>query len=126
MSEPIISPWIFYFIDTWGKAYELICMAIPVVLLLMFFATIIGTVDCRGFNVEELPRLTRFLRYGSIIALILVVLVVVLPSQSTVVKMLVAQQVTKQNIHIATETVDKLIDHIIQKVNHAKAVKKLD
>lgn len=102
---PIISPWVFYLIGFVGNATILCGIAIAVIAFMWFgnWLSSDGTYRPRKLVVA----LVSFL----------VILMVLMPTESTITKMLVAQNVTYERVEIVGETVKDVYDDIISLVD---------
>lgn len=131
MNEPIISPWLFYFID----------MLCPLPALLGFIivvctATYILYSACRkdaylrlnyyrdGCNYpdwvseakEEIKSFDAKIKVAKVVGIISLILALFVPSKETAYKMFVAYHVTPANIQMTGDVVDKSIDKVIEKI----------
>lgn len=110
--KPIISPWLFYFID---KAE---CISVPLI--------VIGTLGWIGlifvfvFKVmgdEDAEELFKQLKVPRILITIGLIIAMLLPSKETSYKMLAASMVTPNNITAVGETAEDIIDYIVESVD---------
>lgn len=110
---PIISPWVFYWIDV----FENIGCLCAIILL-------VGSIIL-GVCILCLPMLVDIFdekapKFSKKVAITLIVFAIVgtfIPSKETMYTMLVAQNVTAENIEIATETIKDSVDYIFDKFN---------
>ena len=117
MNEPIISPWIFYWMSVVDNLRSLIGF-------IGFLAAGITMWFCLDWIVTLCTNEANSVKYKQkikplcCIALVCGVLSVLIPSQTTLTRMIVASYVTPQNIEImqgeANESVDYLINKIIE------------
>src|SRR5574344_1511845 len=118
MNTPIINPWMFYFMGISDSLKEFSLAAsfflgIPSAILLFLS---IGEYDSDNTR--------RYCIRCIYIALCLVALNIVLPSQRTLIYMTVAQNITYENLDKTSNTVDKLTEYIIQTVGKMENNKK--
>lgn len=105
--EPIISPWIFYLIEVLGALKEVgwACCFISGVGFIVFF------VMASEINVETIRKIIRWPIIGIIVG---VILTIFMPSEETMIKMLVASFVTPDNIELGVEGVKAIFDYIVE------------
>lgn len=123
MSEPIVSPWIFYTMDVLVSLHyflfvTIIVLAVPFFLGLCAYLSSIVDDDVDDETLE-IHRCVRkiFFTLGAIIS-VLVVLFIAIPSQDTMYKMLAANYLTPANIESVGESVDKIADRVVEKINN--------
>ena len=103
--EPIINPWVFYLVDrvdVWHKVVGIIAMMAFMSLFVKYL-----------FDVES----TIINKYSVKALVITVLMLSFLPSSSTIYKMIIADNVTPDNIQIVGESVEDGIDYIFEKIN---------
>lgn len=100
MNEPIISPWFFYFVG----------MTTPLIFITGMLSIIFIVITFIRFA-EERP-----FKQEVCIACLLLSISVLIPSESTCYKMLLAQNVTRQTLVTAGETLDAVIDKAVEKI----------
>ena len=112
---PVISPWVFYLMPICDSII-FFGMIIGVLSLIGFLAVFIG--DCfseaDGFDDEDFGRaMKRLEKILSRIAIIALVLSTLVPSEKTLTKMLIAQNVTYERVETATDTVQSVYEDIM-------------
>lgn len=107
--EPIINPWIFYWLDVLEgvRAFIIVGMVLSGFVAGAFFLNS----DC--YNSKEYMAQSK--KYA-VVCIMCALLLVFLPAQSTIYKMVIAQQVTPQNIEMTGEALEKGLDVISDKV----------
>jgi len=116
MNEPIISPWMFYFIDTVDNVKG----ALYVLTILCSVGIVFYPLWSEGVEKEKCKKhLKRF----CVVFLITGILNIFIPASNTVIKIFVAQHITLNNIEKAGNITSAAIDTIIEKV--AKAAKEI-
>ena len=133
MNEPIISPWLFYFIDMLNPLPPLLGLIITVC-----FATYILCTMCRkdaylrlndyrdGYDrprpnwilevKEEIRCFDAKIKVAEVVGIISLILALFIPSKETAYKMFVAYHVTPANVQMTEDMVDKSIDKVIEKI----------
>lgn len=119
MNEPIISPWVFYWIETISRIEDfagiVITVTIPVSIPLVMFGTQI--IKTGVLSKERYKKITK----GIIIAgIISVIAYIFIPSRGTMYKMLAASYITQENIENVGESIDKIADKLVEKINQVK------
>lgn len=129
MGEPIVSPWIFYWIDVLGTIKE---MFEPTLLLSGSIAAI-GALTWNMLNISRYPseeekemnkRLAKFFpKFFKVIGIVVVTVFVVtrfIPSEETMYKMLAAQYITVDNLNtvgaVTKETIQGAFDHSVDRL----------
>ena len=115
---PIISPWIFYLINVFDTLKQI---GIIVVLVLGFVIVLsLCSLFCNFEHYsdgkeawEEYKWIKKFI-IGFIVSVLLVVFI---PSKQTMYTMLVADNVTYENVEIATDTIKDGVDYIFEKLD---------
>lgn len=119
MNEPIISPWVFYWIETMSQIKDftgiVITITIPVSIPLVMFGTQI--IKTGILNKEGYKKITK----GIIIAgIISVIAYIFIPSRGTMYKMLAVSYITQENIESVGESIDKIADRLVEKIKQVK------
>ena len=118
MSEPIISPWIYYFIGLLGKLSSLVNLG----LILSFagaFLVILLYLNPHE-DVKDSIQFKRIGKYLGGISCILLFLFIIIPDRDTAYKMLVAKYVTQENIENLGDNLDKVADKVVEKIKVIK------
>lgn len=133
MNEPIINPWIFYLIE---KCATLHCLSFIIAIAISIGLTLVCSEERpdvfyysgSSFGKEEYKRDKEKWEQGrkQIKKRIIVVLVIgalisfLAPSKETMYKMLIAQQLTKQNIEVVKGNLNDALDNIVEKIIKVK------
>ena len=109
--EPVISPWVFYLIDCagtlkWGA---------------LFFGLIIGFIllCCGSWSIDEADSkeekkfAIKKIKTGTTICIIGIVLFLIVPSSDTVMKMVIAKNVTYDAVDAAKDVVVQVYNDIL-------------
>lgn len=112
--KPIINPWLFYLVDM-IDSLKFECLFIP--LLFLLYMALIAYTKEEAFNEEKIVKAVKKL---IICAGLMFTVESFLPSKETCYKMMVASQVTEENIQKAEDTIEKTVDYIFEKINEGK------
>lgn len=126
MDDPIISPWVIYLIDKIdivGILFFILWIAVCLVgiLCLVEGSSII-------YTQEEQKIWNKRARKSLLVSVILLIVAVLMPSSTTLTKMIIAQQITPNNITTAKElttevmkdTVNFIADKAIEVIKEVK------
>lgn len=120
--EPIVSPWLIYGIEMLNSLKIVVTIGC-ILSTIMFIAMFIFSHDEINSKEDRIAT-KKIMRIPATIAVVLMLSSVLLPSQETAYKMLMASYVTPNNIHEvgkeANEAVGALLDNI---TNHMKKLK---
>lgn len=108
---PIINPWLFYLVDVIGNL-KLGCLIIPI--LLAIGELILSLLFEEKITDEQFAKTIKKLL---ICAACGITVWMVLPSQETCYQMMVASQVTEENIQKAEDVIKDSVDYIFEKIN---------
>ena len=115
MMKPIINPWLFYLTDVLSGIKWLLVVFFAVVLFLYLLAF------C--FYVLDMSELPRWHKLKNIVFLVIPIIIgLLIPTEKTVYKMLIASYTTPNNIEYVKETGKDLVDYIIEKANELERV----
>lgn len=123
MNEPIISPFIFYLIYISDSISSfLFIMTILSIITLVTYTVFSHTIySNKVWNREETGDYLKQIKHNikNIIIVILTISFIntIVPTKDTLYKMLIASEVTPQNIEIVGDTVENSIDYIFEKIN---------
>lgn len=107
--EPIISPWVFYFIDKLDVVSEL-----P--LLIFAFGILTNSILVMVTETSEEFKKWFFSKAWLALFLLSVMLVFIVPTKETAYKMIIANYVTPNNISIVKEATEDNIASLIDKI----------
>lgn len=117
--EPIINPWMFYLIDQvgcWSIFLFLILLLVGVGLLITVIVEVFSMSDYEPEDVFMI-RLKSIEKVLIKLIIPLTIVSLLIPSSSTIYKMVIADNVTPNNIQIVGDTVEDGIDYIFDKIN---------
>lgn len=105
----IVNPWIFYFA---GICENLGLVAILVVTFICIYMLI--RVVC--YYADEMPHWwDKNFKIAAIVGFLFLALAVAIPSQSTCYKMIIASQVTAENLDKVEDTIERIADYVADK-----------
>ena len=130
MNEPIISPWLFYFLDILEPLKIVLFLSCCLSFGLCFIYSLMQKDAYRTLNIErgrpykdwieeaeeELKRINKRLLITKVVMVFSSVLLLFVPSKETACKMYIASQVTPSKIQMAGDVVDKSVDKVIEKI----------
>jgi hypothetical protein len=117
----IINPWVFYLLNiighivVWSIAGLIIFGSCYAVYLLIWF------VEISGSNYEDkYPSPIALIRKWKIPLILCITALILIPSEETCYKMLIASQVTTEHIADAKETIREVADYIVESAKEIK------
>ena len=114
--KPIINPWLFYIVDLLDGLKTLCILAVPVLVIVIGYLTI--TIDDSGRGEEkELKSARRIRKIVIFFSILLLIVIPFIPSKETCYKMMVASQITDNNIQKAEDVIESSVDYIFEKIN---------
>ena len=114
--KPIINPWLFYIVDCLEGLKMLCILAVPLLVVVIGFLTV--TIDDLGRGEEkELKSARRTRKIVILFSIFLLIVIPFIPSKETCYKMMVASQITDNNIQKAEDTIKNSVDYIFEKIN---------
>lgn len=118
--KPIINPWLFYLVDVIGN-FKSACFALLLVIVIGFGATVLIEVGEANDELElDAVKVIKTLKRMVAVAVLLMTLDMLLPSKKTCYQMMIASQITDNNIQKAEDTIKKSVDYIFEKINEGK------
>ena len=113
----IINPWVFYLLYL-ADSVKIVC---ALFLILSVFGFVVYCFMYDDFlDGDKYPSPGTLLRKFKIPLILSIVLIVFVPTSETVYKMLIASQVTTENIDTAKETIQDVADYIVDAVKEIK------
>lgn len=122
MNEPIISPWVFY----WGETIGQIRDVVNTVVFMIVIISISFTFMCLICKKEDREKYISEETFGRVIKGLIIVGVIsmvgyiFIPTKETMYKMLAASYMTQENIENVGESIDKIADKLVEKINQVK------
>lgn len=118
--KPIINPWLFYLVDVIGN-FKAACFAILLIIVIGFGATVLIEVGKAKDELElDEVKVIKALKRMVAVAVLLMTLDMLLPSKKTCYQMMIASQITDNNIQKAEDTIKESVDYIFEKINEGK------
>nr|DAF10652.1 MAG TPA: hypothetical protein [Caudoviricetes sp.] len=112
---PIINPWLFYLVDVIDS------FKFAIFLLLILFTLIFGVqAIIENNNEEDEVKVIKAIKKMFIVATLVITFSTFIPSKKTCYQMMIASQVTEENIQKAEDTIKKSVDYIFEKINEGK------
>lgn len=114
--KPIINPWMFYLVECLDGLKMLCILAVPLLVFVIGYITF--TIDdlVRGEE-KELKSARRTRKIVILFSILLLIVIPFIPSKETCYKMMVASQITDNNIQKAEDTIKNSVDYIFEKIN---------
>ena len=114
--KPIINPWLFYIVDCL-EGLKMVCIiSVPVLVIVIGFLT--ATIDDLWSDQEkEKKSAIRTRKIVILFSISILIVIPFIPSKETCYKMMVASQITDNNIQTAEDTIKKSVDYIFEKIN---------
>ena len=114
--KPIINPWLFYLVDCLDGLKMLCILAVPLLVFVIGYITF--TIDDLGLGKEkELKSARRTRKIVILFSILILIVIPFIPSKETCYKMMVASQITDNNIQKAEDTIKNSVDYIFEKIN---------
>lgn len=121
--KPIINPWLLYLVDCIDGLRMVCIIAVPVLVIviavLSYIIEDLGLdIDDLGLNREnELKSAIRTRKIVILFSILLLIVIPFIPSKETCYKMMVASQITDNNIQKAEDVIKDSVDYIFEKIN---------
>lgn len=112
----IINPFWFYLIgiaNSLGIFLTVMAGTSSIIYFIFLICYFVSSVE-NNFDKEDKNKMNNFLRKGSIMCFILIIVACLIPSEKTCYQMLTASLCTKENIEYLKETGKDLVDYIIE------------
>ena len=114
--KTIINPWMFYLVDCLDGLKMVCIIAVPV--LVIVIAVLSYIIEDLGLNKEnELKSARRTRKIVILFSIFLLIVIPFIPNKETCYKMMVASQITDNNIQKAEDTIKNSVDYIFEKIN---------
>ena len=114
----IINPWVFYLLNILENVVSGIIIALFIFGIVLTSYAIIWCVELP--DEDKYPSPLAIVKKWKIPLIICIVVLVLTPSKETCYKMLIASQVTTENIESAKETVKEVADYIVESAKEIK------
>lgn len=111
---PVISPWVFYAMSVVDGLNVITIAGLAVSGIIIVVLTILLLMSLDGcFEAETVGAIKKFLKTAFIAMLISCLLTVFVPSEKTIGKMIVAQNVTYERMEVVADTVETVYNDIM-------------
>lgn len=114
---PIINPWLFYLVDVIGN-FKSLCLVLLLIIVIGFGATVLIEVGVAADELElDEAKIIKTLKKMVVAGVLLMTFDMLLPSKKTCYQMMIASQVTDNNIKKAEDVIKDSVDYIFEKIN---------
>ena len=112
---PVISPWLFYLMSIVNKVNLLFGICIIVSGVMLFFTLMEYDCEKTSFmkSEEKVNSLKRMIKKLVILMTTSAIALVFVPTQSTITKMIIAQNVTYERVEVVGDTVETVYNDIM-------------
>lgn len=115
--KPIINPWLFYLADVIGN-FKSACFALLLIIVICFGATVLIEVGEAKDELElDAVKVIKTLKRMVAVAVLLMTFDMLLPSKKTCYQMMIASQITDNNIQKAEDVIKDSVDYIFEKMD---------
>lgn len=127
--EYYINPMWFYFLG-FANHIKLLCGIFSIILFIALVAWVIAEI-AMAFMVDEeddwdetvvnaRKKIRKFIKPTLIAAILFMLIDIALPSKETMIEMMIARQVTPQNVEAGVEAIKGAVDYVIQAIQNAQ------
>ena len=111
--KPIINPWLFYAVNFLVNLQDVCSIVLIVCGVVMAFLTLNSIVD---EDEEKLKANKKTNKRLLVVSLSMLIVITFIPSKETCYQMMVASQVTEENIKSAEDVIKDSVDYIFEKL----------
>lgn len=111
----IISPWVFYWIDVLSKINAFSIIAVIIALFLIVSLLLYRTVDYPLD--DELVAINKAIKKLIAISIVCTLVVIIIPTKSTMYKMLIANEVTYERAETVIQVIDEKVEAIMNRID---------
>lgn len=117
---PIINPWWFYIVDVIGN-FKTACFVLILLIVIGFGAITLIEIGEAADELElDEAKVIKNLKKMAIVVVLLMTFNMLLPSKKTCYQMMIASQITDNNIQKAEDVIKNSVDYIFEKINEGK------
>lgn len=117
---PIISPWLFYLVDVIDN-FKSACNILILIIVIAFGAIFLIEIGEAADELElDEVKVIKTLKRMVVVVVLLITFNMLLPSKKTCYQMMIASQVTDNNIQKAEDVIKGSVDYIFEKINEGK------
>lgn len=118
--KPIINPWLFYLVDVIGN-FKSACFILILIIVISFGAIFLIEIGEAADELElDEVKVIKTLKKMVVVIVLLMTFNMLLPSKKTCYQMMIASQVTDNNIQKAEDVIKGSVDYIFEKINEGK------
>lgn len=113
---PLINPWLFYLVNFLGDLKDICSFVLIVCGVAMAFLAF------NGFIVEDEEKLKANKKTNKrllAVSVSMLIVITFIPSKETCYQMMIASQVTDENIQSAEDVIKKSVDYIFEKLKES-------
>lgn len=115
--KPIINPWLFYLVDVIGN-FKSACLGLLLIIAIGFGATLLIEVGGAADELElDEAKVIKTIKKIVVAGVLLITFDMLLPSKKTCYQMMIASQVTEENVKKAEDVIKDSVDYIFEKMN---------
>jgi hypothetical protein len=124
MNEPIISPWLIYWVGRLDVIHGFFCAAGFILTMAVIVFVLVAIADSINNDDDANKSFLNFLKKLTCVALIVDTFAFLVPTRDEAIAMYAARYITPANIKATGEFADKAVDKLIEKILKAsKAIK---
>lgn len=113
---PIINPWLFYAVNFLVNLQDVCSIVLIVCGVVMAFLTLNDLVD---EDEEKLKANKKTNKRLLVVSLSMLIVITFIPAKETCYQMMIASQVTDENIQSAEDVIKKSVDYIFEKLKES-------
>ena len=122
--EPIISPWVLYWVSVMCNINDLVAIINWLSIISIILVVAVHFVDYTNYmNGDEkaiIPNWVKYIKISLIVACVSGLLYVFIPDRQTMISMIAVSYITPDNINITTDCVIELVQRISEAVKEVK------
>lgn len=111
---PIINPWLLYLVNFLGDLKDICSIVLIVCGVAMAFLAFNGFID---EDEEKLKANKKTNKRLLAVSLSMLIVITFIPSKKTCYQMMIASQVTEENVKKAEDVIKDSVDYIFEKIN---------
>ena len=116
--EPIISPWLLYWISISENIKMAFEFSIPMFIFgggFIYCAVKLCVADCVYHNIkQEWPRIFKIAIILAIVLAIILVINIFIPTEETLYGMLALKYITPDNIDLGVDTIKSIVEYVME------------
>lgn len=118
--KPIINPWLFYIVDVIDN-FKSACFILILIIVIAFGAIFLIEIGEAADELElDEVKVIKTIKRMVVVVVLLITFNMLLPSKKTCYQMMIASQVTDNNIQKAEDVIKGSVDYIFEKINEGK------